>query len=87
MLEGSPAFYSVTKRLHNRLHGVAGDEGDLGPDARSTYAAVQERSLEALGQFVRPGDIAMLHDPQTAGLVSGLQARGDSSRLAVPCRS
>ena len=76
VLNGSPEFYAVTKRLHNRLHGVAGDDGDLGADARSTYTAVEKSSLEALGEFVRPADIVMLHDPQTAGLVPGLQARG-----------
>jgi trehalose synthase len=76
VLDGSPAFYSITKRLHNRLHGVAGDDGDLGPDARSTYAAVQERSSAALNDYVRPGDVVMLHDPQTAGLVPDLRARG-----------
>jgi trehalose synthase len=76
VLEGSPAFYAVTKRLHNRLHGVTGDDGDLGPDERSTYAAVQEGSLTAVGAYVRSGDIVILHDPQTAGLASGLQALG-----------
>ena len=30
VIEGSPEFYRVTKRIHNRLHGAAGDGGALG---------------------------------------------------------
>ena len=30
VIDGDPEFFAITKRLHNRIHGVAGDEGDLG---------------------------------------------------------
>ena len=30
VIEGSPEFYCVTKRIHNRLHGAVGDGGALG---------------------------------------------------------
>ena len=30
VIEGAPEFYRVTKRIHNRLHGAAGDGGPLG---------------------------------------------------------
>jgi len=73
VIDCSLPFFSVTKRLHNRLHGVAGYDGDLGDDARALYAEVQERNLRALEALVRPGDIVLLHDPQTAGPVFGLQ--------------
>src|SRR6478752_3784103 len=26
VIDGDPAFFAITKRLHNRLHGAAGDE-------------------------------------------------------------
>src|SRR5688572_18720796 len=34
---GNPEFFEVTKRIHNRLHGWAGDEGDLGEGERGVY--------------------------------------------------
>src|SRR5256885_12924697 len=32
VINGTPEFFTLTKRLHNRLHGVAGDAGSLGDD-------------------------------------------------------
>ena len=34
---GDPEFFRVTKRLHNRLHGYAGDGGPLGEAERAVY--------------------------------------------------
>ena len=31
VLRGEEEFFAITKRLHNRLHGAAGDGGPLGP--------------------------------------------------------
>src|SRR6476619_311285 len=30
VIEGNPEFFTVTKRLHNNLHGFEGDGGELG---------------------------------------------------------
>ena len=38
VIDGSPPFYEVTKRIHNRLHGFAGDGGPLDEEARRIYA-------------------------------------------------
>jgi trehalose synthase len=76
VVRGEPEFFAVTKRIHNRLHGSAGDGGDLGPDARAVY----RRSLAAAGadlaELVAPGDVVVLHDPQTAGLVQDVRRLG-----------
>src|SRR3954452_10841376 len=40
VIEGTPAFFRLTKRLHNRLHGALGDEGQLGARERGIYEAV-----------------------------------------------
>src|SRR3954471_2391124 len=37
VIEGSPEFFAVTKRIHNRLHGAEGDGGPLDDRARSVY--------------------------------------------------
>lgn len=76
VLDGDPEFFTATKRLHNFLHGSAGDGGRLDDRVRDHYAAVLSRNLVDMRERVRPGDIVLLHDPQTAGLVSGLQEAG-----------
>ncbi|HSR26585.1 MAG TPA: glycosyl transferase family 1, partial [Candidatus Eisenbacteria bacterium] len=37
VVPGDPAFFQVTKRIHNHLHGDAGDRGPLDDEARRTY--------------------------------------------------
>jgi trehalose synthase len=73
VLDGDPEFFRITKRLHNLLHGSPGDGGSLGPDEHDHYQAVLAGNLEQLKRAVSPGDIVMIHDPQTAGLAEGLR--------------
>jgi trehalose synthase len=73
---GDPDFFAVTKRLHNRLHGVPGDAGALDAAARATYDATLARQRDQVLELVRPGDLVLLHDPQTAGLAQPLRDRG-----------
>lgn len=73
---GDAAFFDVTKRIHNRLHGVAGDAGALDATARATYDATLARHREEIVGLVQPGDVVLLHDPQTAGFAEELRARG-----------
>jgi trehalose synthase len=37
VVEGDEAFFKITKRLHNRLHGHRGDGGPLAADERAAY--------------------------------------------------
>lgn len=76
VLDGDHEFFSITKRLHNFLHGSPGDGGGLGQPERDHFARVLAFNLPMAEQVVDPGDIVILHDPQTAGLVDGLRARG-----------
>ncbi len=76
VLDGDPEFFRVTKRIHNFLHGSAGDGASLGERERLHYDAVLAANLSRLVEVVRPGDLVLLHDPQTAGLVPGLRAAG-----------
>jgi trehalose synthase len=70
VIEGSPEFFAVTKRLHNRIHGMPGDGGDLGPKEHTVYEQSMCSNGASLREYVTPGDVVILHDPQTAGLVS-----------------
>jgi len=68
VIEGAPDFFEVTKRIHNRIHGSPGDGGPLDDRARAVYDRVTEAAGRELAQRVAPGDVVLLHDPQTAGL-------------------
>ncbi len=76
VLDGNPEFFRITKRLHNVLHGSPGDGRRLGGSEREEYESVLAGNLENLLTRVRPGDIVLLHDPQTAGMAEGLRAAG-----------
>ncbi|MHC4785859.1 MAG: glycosyltransferase [Planctomycetota bacterium] len=57
-----PRFFSLTKRLHNLIHG----RGDpkLSADDREIYEAVNRENAAALKPRLKPGDILVVHDPQ-----------------------
>ena len=73
----TPEFFALTKRLHNRLHGAPGDGGPLGDAERDVYERGDgARGAASCVELVRPGDVVILHDPQTAGLAPALRERG-----------
>jgi len=76
VLGESDGFFDLTKRIHNRLHGDAGDGRVLDRAARELYASASERSAEELRRLVEPGDVIYLHDPQPAGLVPAMKEAG-----------
>jgi len=83
VIEGDPEFFAITKRIHNRLHGVSGDGGALGAREAAHYTAVTEANATGIDGRFRPGDIVVLHDPQTAGMAAPLRAAG--ARLIWRC--
>jgi len=76
VIEGNAPFFRVTKRIHNRLHGAPGDGGRLGERERATYERVAAAAAAELAPRIRHGDIVLLHDPQTAGMVEPLRHAG-----------
>ena len=54
VIEGDPAFFAVTKRIHNGIYGSPGDGGDLGPAERGAYERTLERNASELLALVRP---------------------------------
>ncbi len=75
-INGDPRFFRITKRLHNRLHGHDGDDGPLGEEERSVYDQCSAANAELLAQRIRPRDVVLLHDPQTAGMIPHLIETG-----------
>ena len=76
VIEGTAPFFQLTKRLHHALHGAAGDDSPLGPAQRQTYEQVLAYNARLMLEQVRPGDVVLLHDPQTAGLAPALMQHG-----------
>jgi trehalose synthase len=76
VVEGNPDFFRVTKRLHHALHDASGDGSELDANAHEIYErTLRENALE-MASVVRPDDIVLLHDPQTAGLAKALIQAG-----------
>jgi trehalose synthase len=76
VITGSDTFFRITKRLHHALHGSPGDGSPLGSAERAAYEAVLAANAEELLALVRPRDIVLLHDPQTAGFAPVLTRNG-----------
>jgi len=76
VIEGPPEFFRLTKRLHHALHGSRGDGTPLDLRAHALYQEVLRQNVEWCVQLMNPGDVAVLHDPQTAGLAPVLRRMG-----------
>lgn len=76
VIEGNDDFFRITKRLHHALHGSAGDGSPLDADARRIYEDTLRGNALELSSLIRPKDIVLLHDPQTAGLAPLLSSSG-----------
>jgi trehalose synthase len=76
VLDGTSEFFTLTKRIHNFLHGSDGDGGELGAAERAAYEGVLSRETDALLERVSEGDVVVLHDPQTAGMARRLREAG-----------
>lgn len=57
-----PAFFRLTKRLHNMIHGE--DAGRLHASDRRLFERVNRENAAALLERIQPGDILVVHDPQ-----------------------
>lgn len=69
----APSFFAATKRLHDRLHGVAAD-GDIDG---CIYDDVSREAGEALRAWVERGDVLVVHDPQPVGAAGHLSLHVD----------
>lgn len=75
-ISGSPEFFSLTRRIHDQIHGEGFGGEPVGDPDRNIYEATLHESAVALSETVRPGDVVILHDPQTAGLAGALRQAG-----------
>ncbi|MCL2723138.1 MAG: glycosyltransferase [Polyangiaceae bacterium] len=66
------AFFALTKRIHNMLHGQEG--GSLDAQDRALFECVNRRNGNDLRGMLAPGDIVVIHDPQPLALGAFLKA-------------
>jgi len=76
VIGASDGFLEITKRTHHRLHDQPGDGGPLGDREREVYEHDLDGDRDALCGRIAPGDVVVLHDPQTAGLAPTLRRHG-----------
>ena len=75
VVTGDAEFFAITKRLHNQIHGDRAG-GPLGAAEAGHYTRMLTANAVELLGWIRPGDVALLHDPQTAGLAAPLARAG-----------
>lgn len=63
LVKGGEAFYAVTKKFHNALHGA---RQELTP---ADFELYRETMLANLAALDLSADVALIHDPQPAGLI------------------
>ena len=74
-----PAFFELTKRIHNLIHGV----GDpvFGPSDRALYERVNRENAASLRELMAPGDVLVVHDPQPLPMAGLLRDSGPLAAL------
>jgi trehalose synthase len=75
VITGDAGFFAITKRLHNQIHGTLSGS-PLGAAEAGHYTQMLAANAVELAARVRPGDVVLLHDPQTAGLAAPLARAG-----------
>lgn len=55
-------FFHLTKHLHNLVHGQGPPE--LGEEDRKLYERVNRDNADRMREWMSPGDIVVVHDPQ-----------------------
>ena len=75
VITGDAEFFVITKRLHNQIHGQSAGGPLSGSDADHYAQLLAANAVELLDR-IRPGDLVLLHDPQTAGLAAALAGAG-----------
>lgn len=76
IIQGAPDFFKVTKRIHNAIHGSSGDGSLLGEAEKRVYEQMNHDCAQELLFVLRPCDVVIIHDPQPAGMIAEIAARG-----------
>ncbi len=64
IISGNDAFFQVTKKFHNALHGR---QEEITPEDFDIFREITERNIK---EVELSGDIIYIHDPQPVGLIA-----------------
>ncbi len=68
-----PAFFQLTKRLHNMIHGDGGGAPRLTEEDRRLFEYTGESNVDALRAILNPEDLLVIHDPQPLAMGAKLK--------------
>ena len=74
-----PDFFRLTKHLHNLIHGDGNH--NLGRADRDLYDEVSAENAQLIEQFLSPGDVLVVHDPQPMGAGAKLREKLDIAAI------
>lgn len=74
-----PEFFRLTKRLHNLIHDMG--DPNLGRREHDLYERVSAENAGAVEQFLSPGDVLVIHDPQPMGAGAKLREKLDIAAI------
>lgn len=66
VISGEPAFFGVTKAIHN---GLQGQMVRFTPDRQEIFRATTADNVQRLRETLESADFVVIHDPQPAGLI------------------
>jgi trehalose synthase len=70
VIKGDERFFSITKKIHNALHGV---DTEMGRDETDYFVEVNRQNAK---EIRREADIVFIHDPQPIALVDEKERLG-----------
>ncbi|BCS54938.1 glycosyltransferase [Geobacter sp. SVR] len=72
VIQGTGAFFNVTKSIHNGLQGYP---AAITPAGWETFLGVNRQNHALLGELLEEADIVVIHDPQPAPLLKLCEKR------------
>ncbi|MFF4756699.1 glycosyltransferase [Streptomyces sp. NPDC002514] len=91
VMKADQEFFGVTKQLHHLFHGRPGHGRPLGRAEFAEYQRTTQQAAAGALAHMAPGDLVLLHDPQTLGMAPALRQAGMlvawRSHVGTSCQS
>jgi len=72
-----PAFFRLTKRIHNLIHGDGGGNSQFTAEDRRVFEYTGESNVDELRAILAPEDLLVIHDPQPLAMGAKLKKQLD----------
>lgn len=76
VMRAGPDFFGITKQLHHLFHDSDGGGRELAGAEFETYERTTREAAVQAQRLMTPGDVVLLHDPQTLGMAPPLRQAG-----------